>query len=288
MGQRYVRPLLPLVPPLFTKEEILENEWIAGLADGDGYLCVNGNRCYLEVAQADNNIHLLEFLKSKFGGRIWQPKQIVLKGGKAFYYRVSAKEPMIKLAFMLNGNIRGTSRNEQFRRLCQLLNIAYIPPVVLTKTSAWYAGMFDADGSIFLHLSEKRFIMTLLVTSKYSADVEFYLKDFGGRVRKCGPNAFNWVVASKAEILTFANYLKAIPLKSNKKVRVDIVGECYELSKKKPLAKDSPYYQDWLTLGEKWYENGADIYRKHCKGRPYTAKARAERELETLELEKEE
>ena len=287
MGQRYVRPLLPLVPPVFTKEEILENEWIAGFADGDGYLYVKGNECNFEVAQANHNIHLLEFLKSKFGGRIGQPKQIILKGGKTFFYRVSAKGPMTKLAFMLNGNVRGTSRNEQFQRLCQLLNISYLPPVMLNKASAWYAGIFDADGSI-LGLGEKRFIMTLLVTSKYSADVEFYLKDFGGRVRKNGPNAFIWVVQSKAEVLSFANYLKAIPLRSNKKIRVDLVDEYYELTRKKPLAKDSPYYQDWLALRERWYANGADIYRKDCKGRPFTAKAREERELAALKLEKEE
>jgi hypothetical protein len=287
MGQRYVRPLLPLVPPVFTKEEILENEWIAGFTDGDGYLHINGNRCYLEVAQADHNIHLLEFLKSKFGGQIRQPKTSILRGGKTFYYRVSAKGPMIKLAFMLNGNIRGTSRNEQFQRLCQLLNITYIPPVVLTKASAWYVGMFDADGSISFLFNEKRFTV-LQVTSKYSADVEFYLKDFGGRVRKLSSNAFHWVVTSKAEILPFNNYLKHLPLRSNKKVRVDLVDEYYELSKKKPLAKGSPYYQDWLALRERWHENGADIYRKDCKGRPYTAKARAERELATLKLKKEE
>jgi hypothetical protein len=287
MGQRYVRPLLPLIPPVFTKEEILENEWIAGLTDGDGYLNITGNRCNFEVTQADHNIHLLEFLKSKFGGRIWQQKRNILKDGKTFYYRVSAKEPMIKLAFMLNGNIRGTSRNEQFQRLCQLLNITYIPPVVLTKESAWYGGMFDADGSISFHFNEKRFTM-LHVKSKYSADVEFYLKDFGGRVRKCGPNVFYWVVTSKAEILAFNNYLKYLPLKSNKKVRVDMVDEYYELSKKRPLAKGSPYYQDWLALRERWYDNDADIYRKDCKGRPFTAKAREERELEALNLKEEE
>jgi hypothetical protein len=287
MGQRYVRPLLPLVPPVFTKEEILENEWIAGLADGDGYLCVDGNRCNFEVTQADHNVHLLEFLKSKFGGRIWQQNRTILKGGKTFYYKVSTKESMIKLAFMLNGNVRGTSRNEQFQRLCQLLNITYIPPVVLTKTSGWYAGMFDSDGSIAFSFDERRNTLAK-VCSKYSADVEFFKANFGGRLVPHGTTAFNWVVTSKAEIIPFANYLKSIPLKSNKKVRVDMVDEYYELSQKKPLAKNSPYYQDWLALRERWHDNGADIYRKDCVGRPYTTKAREERELAALKLEKEE
>jgi hypothetical protein len=283
MGKKYERPLLPLIPPVFSKEEILENEWIAGLTDGDGYLNITGNRCHFEVTQARHNIHLLEFLKSKFGGRIWQQKRNILKGGVTFYYRVTAKEPMIKLAFMLNGNVRGTSRNEQFQRLCQLLNITYTPPVVLTKESGWYAGMFDADGSISFHFNEKRFTC-LEVSSKYLEDVKFYLKDFKGRVQKCGPNLFSWTVTSKAEIIPFVDYLKSIPLKANKKIRVDMVNEYYELSKKRPLEKGSPYYQEWLALRERWYDNGADIYRKDCKGRPYTAKAREKRELEKLNL----
>jgi hypothetical protein len=60
------------------------------------------------------------------------------------------------------------------------------------------------------------------------------------------------------------------------------------LFQKRPLAKGSPYYQDWLALRERWYDNDADIYRKDCKGRPFTAKARKERELEALKLKEEE
>ena len=282
MGHKYQRPLLPLIPPVFSKEEILENEYIAGLCDADGYLSVVGNRCLFEVTQMDTNVHVLEFLQSKLGGRIWQQNRDIARSGRTFYYRVSSKEAMIKLTFMLNGNVRATSRNEQFQRLCQLLNIDYISPVELSKESAWYAGMFDGDGSISFTFDEKRNTL-MKVTSKYAADVGLFLKDFGGRVMPHGTGAFNWSVTSKAEIIPFANYLKSIPLKSNKKVRVDLVNKYYELSKNKPLAKDSPYYQDWLALSEQWFDNGADIYRKDCTGRPYTAKAREERRLDLEE-----
>jgi len=287
MGHKYVRPLLALISPVFTKEEISENEYIAGLCDADGYLRVVGNRCFFEVTQADHNIHLLEFLQSKFGGRIWMPNRDAERNGKTYYYRVSSKEAMIKLAFMLNGNVRATSRNNQFQQLCQLLNIVYLPPVVLTKESAWYAGMFDGDGSISFSFDRRRGAL-VKVCSKYSADVQFFKENFGGRVVTHGSAAFNWVISTKDGITTFANYLKSIPLKSNKKIRVDLVDEYFELSRKRPLAKDSPYYQDWLNLREKWYNNNADIYRKDCVGRPYTAKAREERELEELKLKEEE
>jgi hypothetical protein len=40
-----------------------------------------------------------------------------------------------------------------------------------------------------------------------------------------------------------------------------------------------PTTSDWNNLIERWYDNGADIYRKDCKGVPYTEKARLEREM---------
>ena len=277
MGKPYNRPLVPLIPPVFTKEEVLENEYIAGLSDSDGYIQVVGNRCHFEVAQASWNIHLLEFLQAKFGGRVWKKNRDV--ANNTHYFKVSTKEAMIKLAFMLNGNVRATSRNEQFQRLCTLLNIVYIPPVKLTEKSGWFAGMFDGDGSIAFRFDEKRYTQ-VKVCSKYPADVSFFLDSFGGRVVKHSGNASNWVISSKEEIVTFCDYLKSVPLRSNKKIRVDLVKDYYNLSKKRPLEKGSPYYQDWLDMEQKWYQNGADIYRKNCTGRPHKSKARMERDAE--------
>ena len=62
---------------------------------------------------------------------------------------------MIKLAFMLNANVRGTARSEQFKKLCILLNIQYIAPVELTKENYWHARMFDGDGCISFHFGKK-------------------------------------------------------------------------------------------------------------------------------------
>ena len=75
MGKKYVRPLVPLVPPVFTTEEIRENEYFAGLSDADGYISVCGNRCYFEITQASWNVNLLQLFQSKLGGRIWTPER---------------------------------------------------------------------------------------------------------------------------------------------------------------------------------------------------------------------
>ena len=279
MGKKYVRPLVALVPPVFTAEEIRENEYFAGLSDADGYIRVDGNRCYFEISQASWNIYLLQLFQSRLGGRIWTPERFKNNQYNSIVFRVSTKEAMIKLAFMFNGNVRGTARIEQFKRLCMLLNIEFIAPVELTKENCWYAGMFDGDGCISFNFNEKR-KTEMKVTSQYFADVEFFVKFFGGRVMKCSENAWTWTITSKVEIIAFSNVLKSLNLKSNKKIRIDLVNDYYDLSKKKPLAKESPYYQDWLDFAERWYANGSDKYRKDCKERPYTAIERAKREAE--------
>ena len=225
MGKRYVRPLVPLVPPLFTAEEVHENEYFAGLSDADGYIRVYGNRCYYEMAQATWNVNLLQLFESKLGGRVWRPKRNRDNPeDNSVIFRVSTKEAMVKLAFMINGNVRGTARNAQFQKLCMLLNITYIPPIELTRENCWHAGMFDGDGCISFHFGDKR-NTEMKVTSLYAADVEFFVKNFGGKVVKHSENASKWTITSKSEIITFSDSLKSLNLKSNKKIRVDLVNE---------------------------------------------------------------
>jgi hypothetical protein len=221
----------------------------------------------------------LELFESEFGGRIWTPERYKGNQYNSIAFRVSTKEAMIKLAFMFNGNVRGTTRIEQFKKLCILLNIEFIAPVELTKENCWYAGMFDGDGCISFTFTGKR-NTEMKVTSQYYADVEFFKKNFGGRVIKCSENAWKWTITSKVEIIAFSDVLKSLDLRSNKRIRIDLVNDYFDLSKKEPLAKESSYYQDWLDFAERWYANGSDRYRKNCKERPYTAIERAKREAE--------
>jgi hypothetical protein len=38
MGKPYIITFVPLIPPVFTKKKILENEYIAGLSDSYVYI----------------------------------------------------------------------------------------------------------------------------------------------------------------------------------------------------------------------------------------------------------
>jgi len=54
----------------------------------------------------------------------------------------------------------------------------------------------------------------------------------------------------------------------------------YELKDKRAYNEDSPDHSAWKEMLENWYDNGADLYRKDCAGRPHSSKARMERNTE--------
>jgi hypothetical protein len=282
MRKKYVRSGEPLLPPIFTPEEILFYKWLAGFVDGDGcfYFYEKENKTYLEIKQATWNLHLLEQLKEKFGGSIRK----ITDGGKqnSHHYRLSQKDRLIELLHRLNGYIRATSRTVQFKKFCNLYNITYIQPNILTPDDPYLAGMFDADGSINLYNtdSKKGRGLTISMSARYKKDMECYKDIFNGNIttrptRDCS----DWQISAQKDILFAQEYLVKY-VKSNKLVRLRLVPLFYELKEKKAYNKDSPFLKDWEELVKNWYDNGADFYRKDCKGRPYTQEARQLKALE--------
>lgn len=57
-----------------------------------------------------------------------------------FRYILSDKVALRDLVIRINGNVRGTSRQAQFIRLCAVLDVTYLPPIPLTNDNAWFAG----------------------------------------------------------------------------------------------------------------------------------------------------
>jgi hypothetical protein len=51
---------------------------------------------------------------------------------------------MIQLINCINGYIRHSSRVLQLHRVAQQLNISVIEPLLIDRSSQWFAGFFDA------------------------------------------------------------------------------------------------------------------------------------------------
>ena len=281
-GPKIVRSPTPLNPPEFTKDDIHFNKWLAGFIDGDGcfYLSThetrNGNRdAALKIPQALWNNDILVFLKEKLGGNIYK-----VQGSTNAYY-LSKREHLITLVHKVNRHIRATSRTVQFKALCELLNITYIRPIPLMANDPYLSGFFDADGSFYVTSNGQKVEnrVNMEIASKYQEDLEVFKKAYNGAIRLLKQsNCYKWVISKKTDIL-FANKCLLGNLKSNKQIRNNLVPLFYDLRDKQAYKIDSHYNGDWNNLIERWYDNGADIYRKDCKGVPYTEKARLEREM---------
>ncbi|KAG1152638.1 hypothetical protein G6F37_000167 [Rhizopus arrhizus] len=127
-------------------------EWLAGLIDGDGSLQVN-KKGYtsLEITMGLEDLRCLRYIQDKLGGSIK-----MRSGAKAYRYRLHNKQGMINLINCINGYTRHTSRLQQLHRVCQQLEISVIYPIKLDKESNWFAGFFDADGTITMSMKNNR------------------------------------------------------------------------------------------------------------------------------------
>ena len=271
----YQKSLLPLVPPIYTEEDIHFNEWLAGFIDGDGHLEIQGNFCRLSVPQGTWNLHLIQLLQSKFGGKLNK----VPSGINTHRYDLTNEDgQLIELAHAINGNVRGKIRTEQFIKLCNVYNINYIMPKLMSLDNAYTSGLIDSDGSITCQAKK----IQVKVTATHPADLQYLKALFNGNItRRLDLNcAFDWKIGSQADVLFLKKYLLSFPLKSNKIVRANLFEEYYRLKGLGAWKETSFCHSEWLSFLELWYDNGNDQYRKDCKERPYTALERAKREAE--------
>lgn len=272
MKKLYIRPLNPLIAPTYTEKEVRFYQWLAGFIDGDGCFIVKGNYCRLQIPQATWNLHLLELLEGKFGGKIAKCK----KGPNTHYYYLSDRDGLIKIAHGINGNVRATNRIVQFQNLCNVFHINYKSPYDMNLNNAYLCGFLDADGYVAYNIKSHN--VKIGATSKYYDDIKIFESMFkGNTLTKKNGNAFEWRIGAKSDILFAQKYFEE-NTKSNKLIRIKLIQLFYELKDKKAYRTDSPDHNGWEKVLENWYDNGADIYRKGCTGRPHTNKARMEKD----------
>ena len=276
MAKKFIRSSEPLIAPNFSQEDVLFYKWLAGFLDGDGYFAFyeKEQQPSLRIKQASWNIHLVELLKKKFGGYLGRASKS--EKSNTHEYCLAKKDCLVELLHGVNGYIRATSRTIQYKKLCDFFNIIYIEPKNLSQADdPYFSGMFDADGSIFLDNTDgKNWKLRLSMTSKYNKDIQMYKEIFGGTIAsKSDESYYEWRISAETDVLSAHKHFVQ-SLRSNKLIRFKLVPLLYELRTKRAYEPNSPLFKEWQSLIETWYDNGADIYRKDCKGRPYTQGAR--------------
>lgn len=81
---------------------------------------------------------------------------------------------------MYKWSYRHSARLLQLHRVCQVLEIPVILPIPLDAQSNWFAGFFDADGTITIAMKHGLPQLSIRVTNKLLQDVESYKVVFGG------------------------------------------------------------------------------------------------------------
>jgi hypothetical protein len=237
-------------------KNLIWNQWLAGLIDGDGCLLVSKagyTSCEITMALVDE--HALYQIKQKLGG------SIKLRAGvKAIRYRLHHKEGMIDLIRRINGNIRHSARLEQLSKVCLILNIPLKNPEPVTIKQGWFTGFFDADGTITYSFKNSYPQLTISVSNRLEENIQYFKQIFGGNIYfdKGGHGYFKWSIQSQKDINLFLNYLRTVPSRSHKRQRILLVMKFYELTKLQAYKKipDSSLYKAWALFEHKWKERG--------------------------------
>lgn len=234
------------------------NEWLAGVIDGDGCLLVSkAGYCSCEITMHLHDEPLLLRIKQALGG------SVKLRAGmSAVRYRLHNKPAIIKLVHMINGHIRNSARVVQLQRVCTILGIDFVPSQDLDLNSAWYAGFFDAEGTVTFSMKEYgahgflRPQLSISVSNKKSLDVEMFITRFGGNVFfDKGSNSYKWYISSRADVERFLNYTKETRcIHSVKLHRLLLINKYYELVQLRAFAPEaSPCVASaWKKFNNRW------------------------------------
>lgn len=234
--------------------EILFNQWLAGLIDGDGTFQLSKKgytSCEITVSLEDER--MLRIIQNKIGGSI-KPRS----GVKAIRWRLHNREGMINLVNRVNGYIRHSKRLVQLNNILTVLNIPVLSPDSLHNKHAWFSGFFDADGTIGYYIkgTYANPQLTITVTNKYYVDVLPYLNIFGGAIYfdKSQNGYYKWSIQSKINIISFLDYVKICPFQSIKRNRLFLIKEYFRLielnAHKAPEA--SILNKAWIRFNQKW------------------------------------
>jgi len=237
------------IPPHFA-------EWLAGVMDGDGYFFAHkgGSPVGLEITMGLEDEPCLRAIKTHFGGSVRRRTSL------AYRYRTSAIPTVTAIVLAVNGQIRNSVRIPQFQAVCEALGISYVPASPLTNDSRWFAGFFDANGTISysLKLNGKRQMpqLTLSVSQKYKENLLELPPLFGGAIYfdKGSGGSFKWSLQSRETILALVDYFKSYPPSSHKLKRIRLVKEYFKLRDLEAYAPTSGLWSSWKHFERQWNE----------------------------------
>ncbi len=226
------------------------NEWLAGIIDGKGsFLLSKKGYTSLEIIMDIRDEHCLNIIKNKYGGSIK-----LRSNTNALRYRLHHKQGLLLLINHVNGLIRNPTRMIQLNKICNHYNIIFIFPSKLTYYNGWFAGFFDADGTITINKTNNQ--LSISASQKTTQILEPLIELYGGSIYidRGKYESFKWYISKRDSILNLIEYFKILPARSAKKYRLHLIPKYYELKDlKAPNApENSLLYRSWKIFYDKW------------------------------------
>ena len=227
------------------------SQWQAGFIDGDGCFIVS-KRGYtsLEITTSSKDEEMLIKIKNKYGGSVK-----ARAGSKRIRYRQHNKEGMKKLVYDVNGYIRHPVRQRQFRKVMRALSMDQQKPDKLNQKHGWFAGMFDADGTVTLKETGQ---ITISVTRKYK-EIPLFFKEYlsiGNIYFDKSQNGYwTWAISSENDIMQIVEYFKHFPVYSYRRKKQFLIPHIYDLKKEKAHRNTCPSSvskKNWAKILSKW------------------------------------
>jgi len=127
-------------------------------------------------------------------------------------------------------------------------------PVPLNISSSWFAGFFDADGTITFSIKNNRPQLSIRVVNKLLQDVQWFKYIFGGNIYfdSSQNGYYQWSVQSRADVLKMLDYFKSSTFRSNKSKRFFLIQDYFMLRDLEAFKPNSNHYKAWLDFKNKW------------------------------------
>lgn len=209
-------------------------QWLAGFIDGNGcFLVSKQGYTSLEITVHGKDQALLHQIQDKFGGSVK-----TRAAQKAVRYRLYNMRGIKVLCEHVNGYICHPVRLDQFQKVCNVLGVFVQTPNMETYTHmhGWFAGMFDADGTVTQNTAKKYPQLTMSVCQKYKEIPSMFVNAFGvGSLfyDKSQNGYWQWSISKKADLLFLVKYFQHFPRRSSRRQKLFQIPKICDLMDKK-------------------------------------------------------
>lgn len=203
----------------------------------------------LEITMDIYDLQALNQVKQKLGGSIKHRKTSL-----SYRYRLHNKAGILDIISRINGKICQTNRMFQLQKICALYSIPYKPPQPLNVNNAWFAGFFDADGTLGYSFKQGWPQLVISASQKSSTDLLYFQTVFGGIIRlDIRSNTWKWDIYREADLQNFYNYCQKFPLPSHKRKRMFLLPKFVRLRNAKAYKSTDPLLQKtWALFEKQW------------------------------------